>query len=139
MIKLPQLINKQWQTDISLLFLRLSFGLTMITLHGWRKMMKFPALKETFRDPLGIGSTASLFFAASAEVGASMLLMMGLFTRFSAVSLLFTMSVIFFMVHGADPMTRKELPLLYATVYLVLLIAGPGRISLDYLLKKWLK
>jgi len=35
------------------------------------------------------------------------------------------------VVHAPDPFMRKELPLLYAAVFLVLVISGPGRYSVD--------
>lgn len=31
----------------------------------------------------------------------------------------------------ADPFAKQELPLLYASFYLVILIAGPGKFSID--------
>jgi len=38
------------------------------------------------------------------------------------------------VVHADDPWARKELALLYLLVGVVILVAGPGRLSLDALL-----
>ena len=44
--------------DVALLLLRVWFGLSLLWLHGWGKLMNFSAMTEKFSDPLGIGKTA---------------------------------------------------------------------------------
>ena len=46
------------------------------------------------------------------------------------------MLVAAFIVHGADGFGKQELALMYAAIYLVIALAGAGKISLDYLLNK---
>jgi putative oxidoreductase len=119
--------------DRSLLLLRLTFGGLMIINHGWRKLLKL--LNEDpikFADPIGIGTEASLWLAVFGEVICPILLILGLFTRLAAVPALITMLVAAFVVHGTDPFGDKEGALLFAVPYLVLLLSGPGRYSLDY-------
>jgi putative oxidoreductase len=42
------------------------------------------------------------------------------------------------IVHAPDPFSRKELPLLYATIFVIIAIAGAGKYSLDnWISKKW--
>ena len=125
-----KLLNK----DAGLALLRASFGLLMLFGHGASKMAAFGKLAGSFPDPFGVGSEFSLLLALSAEVGASLLVTLGLLTRWSLLPLLFTMLVAFFGIHGADPFAVKEMALLYAIVYSSLLIAGPGRYSLDHLI-----
>jgi len=122
--------------DMALLLLRVSFGGLMLQGHGWGKLMKL--INEnpvTFADPLGIGATASLALAVFAEVLCAMLLVLGLFTRLVSIPLIITMLVAVFVVHMGDPFPKMEKGLLYLIPYVCLLIAGPGRYSLD---RQWL-
>jgi putative oxidoreductase len=41
------------------------------------------------------------------------------------------MLVAAFVVHGGDPWRDKELAIMYFVIYLVILVAGPGRFSID--------
>lgn len=105
--------------------------------HGWPKLMRLMAGGEiTFPDPLGMGSTLSLIMATLTEVGGSVLVMLGLATRFAALSLAFTMAVAVFIVHANDPFQRMELGLLYLLVYIVLIFTGSGKYALDRFLNK---
>ena len=121
--------------SIGLFFLRLAFGLSMLLAHGWPKLMKFGELADKFPDPLGMGSQLSLVLAIGAEVGCSVLLIIGLFTRLAAIPLAVTMIVAFFVVHGADPWKVKELAALYLAVYATLAFTGAGHLSVDGLIQ----
>jgi len=120
-------------TDLGILVLRASFGLTMLLAHGWGKLMSFGERSSQFPDPLGVGSAASMALAVFAEVFCSLGLITGTLTRLALVPLITTMVVAFFVIHAADPFQRKELALVYLLVYLVLMLTGPGRFSLDAL------
>lgn len=115
------------------LCLRLGVGISMLT-HGVPKLMSFGSLHNSFPDPIGMGSTLSLIMAIGAEVGCSVLLIFGLLTRFAVLPLIFTMCMAFFVVHGGDPYSTRELAALYAIIYLAILAMGSGKISLDYLI-----
>ncbi len=70
--------------------------------------------------------------AIGAEVGCSLLLIVGLASRLAAIPLAFTMLVALFVVHANDPWKVKELAATYLLVYVALMLAGPGRFSLDH-------
>ncbi len=117
--------------DVILLILRISVGVLMLT-HGVGKFETlFGSEPIRFGDPIGIGVTASLALAAFSEFFCSILLIFGLSTRIASVFLLITMLVAALIVHAEDPFRRQELPLLYASIYLVIVIAGAGKISID--------
>jgi putative oxidoreductase len=118
-------------TDFGLLFLRVSVGLTMLLGHGLAKLDRLGTDPVQFADPLGIGASASLHLALLGEVVGSTLIVLGAFTRVGAFLLLMTMLVAFFVVHADDPFSRKEPALLFAIPALTLLLAGPGRHSVD--------
>lgn len=113
-----------------LLVLRLAVAGMMLT-HGIPKLQKILAGNWQFGDPLGLGQPLSLALAVFAEVGCSVLILLGLFTRLATLPLLFTMVVALIFVHGSDPFSDKELPLLYALTYATLFFTGPGKYSLD--------
>lgn len=121
--------------DIGLLVLRLFGGLTMLT-HGWGKLSGFSDKMNVFPDPFGIGSSLSLGLAIGAEVGCAVLLCLGIVTRLASLPLLFTMVVAFFIIHGDDPFSRKELAFMYLGIYLTLFFTGGGKFVL-YKGKTW--
>ena len=124
-------------TEYTFLSVRVLTGLIMLFAHGIGKMMNFSNIAPNFPDPFGfLGSTLSLALVVGSEVFGSILLALGLLTRWSSFSLLFTMLVAAFIVHLHDPFKDKELAVLYALIFLFFTIKGGGKYSLDYMLKK---
>lgn len=121
--------------SLGLLILRVLVGITMLT-HGLAKLTSFSELSATFPDPIGLGSTLSLILIIGAEVGCSLFVIVGAFTRLATIPLMFSMLVVLFVVHASDPFQVKELPLLYQGIYILLFFTGAGRISLDSLISK---
>ncbi|WP_319479951.1 DoxX family protein [uncultured Draconibacterium sp.] len=115
---------------LSLLLLRLASGGFMLT-HGFPKLQRLLAGEMQFGDPLGLGAEVSLVLAVFAEFFCSILVMLGLGTRLAVIPLIVTMAVAAFIVHGADPFGRKEMALFYLVSYVVLLLSGSGKISVD--------
>lgn len=117
--------------DVGLLVLRLVAGGFMLVRHGIPKVERFFQQPIEFGDPLGIGVLPSLSLAVFAEVACAAALMLGLLSRLSTVPLITTMLVAAFIVHADDGFAKQELPLLFAVSYLTILLAGPGRYSID--------
>lgn len=115
--------------------LRLIAGGAMLS-HGIPKLLAFGTLSANFFDPLGLGSYISLILSIGAEVGCSLLLILGLFTRLALLPLLFTMLMAFFVIHATDPFAVKELAMTYITIYIAIFSLGAGRFSLDRLIFK---
>ena len=123
--------------DIGLLLLRLGVSVLMLLNHGLPKFDKYFYGDPTkFSDPLGVGNENSLLLAIFAELCCSIFLILGLFTRWAAFFLIFTMAVAAFIVHSGDPFKQIEKALLFLLVYLVIWLLGPGKYSLDV---QWLK
>ena len=117
--------------SLSLLFLRIIVGIFMLT-HGYGKFILLISDGPIeFADPIGMGVTVSLGLAVFAEFICSIFLIFGFAARFSAIPLLITMLVAALIVHAPDPFIRKELPLLYASIYVVIALAGAGKYSID--------
>ena len=140
---MKQLIKKSFSSDttqnnisIALLLLRVAIGGMMLT-HGLGKLtMLFGNDPIQFADPMGVGLTASLALAVFAEVFCSLFLILGVATRFSAISLSITMFIAAFIVHANDDFAVKEMALLYLLIYVVLAIVGAGKYSIDNWLSK---
>ena len=122
--------------DLGILVLRLGFGLTMLFVHGLPKLMNFTNLMHKFPDPLGAGALVSLTLAVFAEVFCAAAVAAGLFTRYSAIPLIITMLVAFFIVHGADPFSKKELSFVYMLAFLTMSLVGSGKFSVDHIFLK---
>ena len=128
--------NYSKNINVLLLILRVVSGGFMLV-HG---VGKFSTLigddPIKFADPIGIGETASLALAVFSEVFCAVFLIVGFSTRLAAIPLIITMLVAAFIVHGNDGFGKQELPLLYATIYSVIAIAGAGKFSIDNLIYK---
>jgi putative oxidoreductase len=128
-------INQSY-IDIVILIIRIIVASFMLS-HGIPKLVKLCSGEAIeFADPIGIGATASLILTVFAEVFCSIFIFIGLGTRIATLPLIITMLVVAFSVHGVDGFNKQELPLLYLTVYVVLLIVGSGRFSFDRLIEK---
>jgi len=120
--------------DLGLLAVRLLAGGMMLT-HGIPKIDRlFGEGPVKFADPFGLGPEISLVLVIFAEVACSLLVMVGLKTRLATIPLLITMLVAAFYIHGADPFGEKELPLLFFTLFVSLLVSGPG----NYTINRWI-
>jgi putative oxidoreductase len=137
-------------SDLSALILRLVAGAIFIP-HGWPKVMgeggaaAFAAdMAATYNIPTFLG-----YLAAYSEVVGAMLLIVGLLTRLDALLLAGTMFVAAFIVQLPDAlyevpadaikffvaMKGIELPLALFAICTAIVLTGPGRISLDHVLR----
>jgi len=121
-------------TALALLWLRLAAAALLVFGHGWPKLSRFTELAARFSDPLHIGHAGSLALVVFAEVLCAIFVALGLLTRLAVIPILIFLAVAVFLQHAHDPWSRKELALIYAVPFVAVLIAGPGRFSLDGLL-----
>jgi len=117
-------------TNITLLITRISFSLAMMT-HGYPKLIKLFSESPSFGNPICIGEIPTLALAVFAEFVAPIFISIGYKTRFFSFFPMATMLVAAFIVHLDDPFKRKELALLYLVGFLIVLLMGPGKYSLD--------
>ncbi|MGB9245695.1 MAG: DoxX family protein [Candidatus Acidiferrales bacterium] len=129
-----------------LLCIRVYFGLwpAGIALNGWGKLHNLPHVAQFFAS-LGLpapGATAT--FVSTFELVAGILLAVGLLSRVAALGLVIDMLTAY-MTSDRDSLTSfisdpskfyNADPFIYLAVALVILIFGPGKIALDYLIEK---
>lgn len=121
--------------DVALLIVRVFIGFAMLS-HGFPKLQMLLEGKSDFFDFLELGSQITLGLTVFAEFACSILLILGLFSRISLGFLMFTMIIAGFVVHGADPFEKREMSLIYLSVYLLLMVFGAGKFSVDYMIEK---
>lgn len=126
---------KDSSLHLALLLVRFSVGILMIP-HGYSKLIHFAERKDKFMNFMGLGSTLSLVLVISAEFFCSILLAAGLMTRFVLVPLAIAMTVAVFKSHQGEIFGDGETAFLYLIVYVMLLISGPGKYSLDKMVLK---
>lgn len=123
-------------TDIAILIARISIAGLMLT-HGIPKLlMLFSGAPVQFPPVMGMSAELSLTLTVFAEVICSAFLLIGFATRFAVIPLTITMLAALFLIHAADPLSVKEPAMQYLLVYIVLLLAGSGKYSIDYLLER---
>ena len=138
---------KNWSIDVSTLLLRLVAGAVFVP-HGYSKVFgqggpaTFAADLPSYHIPAFLG-----YIASYAEFFGAILLIAGLLTRVDALLLAGTMFVAVFVVQLPDAMRDPdvhgiaavlhalELPLSLLAITTAIIILGPGRFSLDWVMR----
>jgi putative oxidoreductase len=126
--------------DVGLLALRLIAGTSLLLKHGLEKVSHFGMMAAHFPDPLHIGAAPTLVIAMIGDFVCSILVVLGLATRWAAAWALLNILAAWAFVHhfmffgrGSD---HGELIVLYLGALLTLVVAGPGRYSVDGLISR---
>lgn len=122
--------------DIVILVVRVFVGFAMLS-HGFPKLQQLLSGEEIqFYEFLFFSAKTTLILTVFAEFVCSIFIILGLFTRFAVFFLIITMAVAGLVVHSADPFAKREMSLLYLSVYLMLFAFGPGRYSVDSMITR---
>ncbi|MCO5229966.1 MAG: DoxX family protein [Chitinophagales bacterium] len=121
--------------DLGLLIFRVGISFYMIKNHG---LGKFQTVINGGDIPfenaiLGLSPAMEFYLVTFAEFIVSIFIVLGLFTRLSALVLFFAMAVAsYFMLKMGNSM---ESPMLYCLSYIAMMAVGAGNISLDYIVR----
>lgn len=128
-------------TNLARLFMRLFVGLMMLQF-GIRHLVNFNLLCTTFPTVLNMSSQTSLTLMIIVELVSSLFIMVGFLTRLSCIPPAVAMCAAeYYILHdmvpnmpvyGLDSTDPGYLPIMFIGIYIYILIAGPGKISLDY-------
>ncbi|MCK6484085.1 MAG: DoxX family protein [Phycisphaerae bacterium] len=120
-------------SDLALLLLRIVAG-AAFALHGWPKIQK----PFSWMGPDAFAPGALQALAALSEFGGGIAWMLGLLTPLASLGIASTMAVAFWLhaVMKGDPFVSNggasyELAAVYFCISVLLLVMGPGRVSLD--------
>ena len=135
-MKLFSIGTNDTKVSIALLLIRLISGLAMAFSHGLGKLQNFSSSADSFPDPFGLGGQLSMILAIFAEFFCGIFVALGFATRLTLVPLIITMATAFFVIHGSDPFAKQEMSLIYLIMYIAILVAGPGKYSIDKFINK---
>ncbi|MDR0786734.1 MAG: DoxX family protein [Gemmatimonadota bacterium] len=125
--------TNSWNTDLGLLFLRIVAGLYLALIHGWSKIP--PGQFTGMIQGMGLPGIVA-WVVAFTELFGGLLIALGFLTRPASLVLVIQFLVVVLVAHAPDPVSQRELGLLYLTVSSLLLLAGPGRFSVDGILNR---
>lgn len=123
------------------LFLRLFAGI-MLLQFGLRQIASYDVAKDLFPAVLGMSSEWSMILMLSVEVVCSLFIMIGLCTRIMCIPPFVAMIVaeVYLRTHHVVlnmcmPWQQQNyLPMMFMGIFFFLFLAGPGKISIDYML-----
>jgi putative oxidoreductase len=125
------------QVSLGLLFLRLAGGALLIQ---WRAP-QWSAMLNTTRamvsNPLGISGEFDFFLTLFSELICTILVMLGIFTKFTAVPPLVVMLVMALAMPASTAWSTREIYLLHALPFFILTFTGPGDYSIDGRVSAW--
>lgn len=130
------LLVAPWATTLSVTLLRVVLGALLIH-HGSTKVFGGVSGMADHLSSLGWPlATLQAYLASYTEFLGGIFLVVGLFTRFSALFNVGLFLIVVFIFHGADPFQDKEPGLMYLVWSLVVAFTGPGALSVDHFLFK---
>jgi len=134
--------NLEKLKDIPLLLIRLvlAYGFYVPAKMKWSDINSIIDWFKTLHVP---APALNAYMAASTEAAGVILLVLGLGTRIISIPLMVVMLVAIKTVHWSNGFNAGdngfEIPLYYLIMLLLLLVYGPGRISLDNLIGRKIK
>ena len=114
----------------AMLILRLVAGILMMN-HGYGKLTHFDETAKFMPHLFGMSSSITTALVIFAEFFCSLFIILGLFTRLACVPLIITMCYALFITLHGEVFGKGELATLYLGAFTVLLLVGPGRVSVD--------
>jgi len=134
------------QLDLGLLLIRVIIGVLM-AFYGYEKFIHFNEMAASDFwaknvNFLGFTGKVPLALTVFAELFCSILLLIGLLTRWSLVPLIICMGYIIVavadlnIINSGENGTEVNPAFLYFVIYIALLLTGPGKYSLDYLISR---
>ena len=117
--------------NIALLLIRIVFAGSMLYGHGLSKFYRLIDGNLSFANPIGIGEAPTLVLAVFSEFLAPLFILIGYKTKIFSFFPAATMFVAAFIVHLSDPFARKEKAILFLIGFIVIMMMGPGKYSID--------
>lgn len=120
----------------ALFILRVGAGSLLMVTSGYDKLQNFASKSASFKPILGLGGKTEFAMLVFAEFFCAAFVIIGLFTRLAAIPIVFAMGVALFVAHHGHFYSEGKGAGLYLVCFLAILLAGPGKFSLDRLISK---
>lgn len=122
--------------NIALLVLRVGFGVLMVH-GGYYKLTHIDEiLNRGFMSFIGLSPKISLYLLIFAEFFCAGLVVIGLFTRLATIPLIISGFVALIKAHDSDVFGAGQPITLYIIAWIVILLLGAGKISVDGMVGK---
>lgn len=119
----------------ALLLYRVIISILFVFGYGLKKLKMFINGEDFFYSFLGFGSDITLLLASIGELIAPIFIIIGYKTRFFTALPLFMMFIVVLDVKSGEPFESYQSALLYLISLLIIIIAGPGKYSIDNYIK----
>lgn len=130
---LPGQADSVQRTDKAILFLRL-FLATILFTQAITKSQQYPWLVQEYPSIFGLSGADVVSLVGVIDLVAAVLIGIGLFTRITSAVMVVVMLGAAFLMFPHQSFALAEAKVVYAGIYLFLLLAGAGRYSFDRLL-----
>lgn len=127
-------------SNLSRLFLRLFTGIMFLQL-CIRQSLNFDAIVNNYQSIMGFSPESAITLLLILELLSAVCIMLGFLTR---LAVLFPLALMLFaeniIMSSAESVTNQLFnfqpgyPLMFIGIFVYLLLAGPGKISLDYII-----
>lgn len=122
----------------TMFFFRIVVSLELIVVHGFKKIGVGVKEAEHIPNPLHLPEMINNVFAISANIFFPFLVLIGFCTRAATLPILSVTLTGYFVLHWNDAALIRDTPFMYSIVFLLILIIGPGKYSIDnYIYKKY--
>jgi putative oxidoreductase len=120
--------------NTAMFLLRVGSGVLLMS-HGYSKLVHFADMKNKFINFMGLGTTLSLSLTIFAEFFCAIFVIIGLFTRLVVIPPIVNLCVALFVAHHGDVFGDGEKAALYLLCFITILLCGPGRASVDGMIR----
>lgn len=120
----------------AMLFFRALVSVEMMVAHGFKKIGIGVAEAEHIPNPLHLPEVVNSAFAISANLFFPFLVLIGFCTRLATLPTLAVTLTGYFILHWSDSLLEKDAPYIYSVVFLLILVLGPGKYSVDNVIYK---
>lgn len=118
--------------NTAMFLFRLTFGILMMN-HGYGKLSHFNDTAENMPGLFGMSGTVTASLVIFAEFFCALFVVLGLFTRLACIPVMICMAYACFKAHNGEVFGKGEMSALYLCAYTVILLLGPGKVSVDSL------
>lgn len=121
---------------LSLLVFRVLLSAELIYAHGLKKLGVGVDQAEVIPNPLHLPDSFNSLFADVANLVCPLFVIAGLLTRVAILPILAVTLTGYFVLHFKDAPLIKDTPYMYSLSYLLLMVLGPGKYSVDHYIFK---
>ena len=122
--------------NFSILVFRILVSVELMMAHGVKKLGIGAAITEQIPNPLHLPGALNEAIATSVNLFFPVFIVFGFFTRLAALPILVVTLTSYFILHWGDSVLEKDAPFMYSAVFLLILVLGPGKYSIDYFINR---